>query len=81
MATLGPIKSGKDTLKGEGTFYGVAVGADGREASFGSGRWTAPHMIDPAGSLVDVSCAPGPQVFCAAVDGSGDVLTSTARGG
>jgi DNA-binding beta-propeller fold protein YncE len=28
MATLGPIKSGKDTLKGEGTFYGVAVGAD-----------------------------------------------------
>jgi DNA-binding beta-propeller fold protein YncE len=27
MATLGPIKSGKDTLKGEGTFYGVAVGA------------------------------------------------------
>jgi DNA-binding beta-propeller fold protein YncE len=26
-ATLGPIKSGKDTLKGEGTFYGVAVGA------------------------------------------------------
>jgi len=28
VATLGPIKSGKDTLKGEGTFYGVAVGAD-----------------------------------------------------
>src|ERR1700722_2766743 len=27
VATLGPIKSGKDTLKGEGTFYGVAVGA------------------------------------------------------
>jgi DNA-binding beta-propeller fold protein YncE len=28
VATLGPIKSGKDTLKGEGTYYGVAVGAD-----------------------------------------------------
>lgn len=28
VATAGPIKPGKDTLKGEGTFYGVAVGAD-----------------------------------------------------
>jgi DNA-binding beta-propeller fold protein YncE len=27
-ATLGPIKSGKDTLKGEGTYYGVAIGGD-----------------------------------------------------
>ena len=27
VATLGPIKAGKDSAKGEGTFYGVAVGA------------------------------------------------------
>ena len=37
------------------------------------------QVIDPAGSLVDVSCVPGPQVFCAAVDGSGNVLTSIAH--
>ena len=55
----------------------VAVDADGREMSLNAGLWTAPQVIDPAGSLVDVSCAPGPQVFCAAVDGTGDVLTST----
>jgi DNA-binding beta-propeller fold protein YncE len=27
VASLGPIKAGKDSAKGEGTFYGVAVGA------------------------------------------------------
>jgi hypothetical protein len=56
----------------------VAVDGDGREMSLSSGRWTAPQVIGPAGSLVDVSCAPGPKVFCAAVDGSGDVLTGTS---
>jgi len=28
VSTLGPIKAGKDSAKGEGNYYGVAVGAD-----------------------------------------------------
>jgi hypothetical protein len=59
----------------------VAVDANGREASLSFGRWTSPRVIDTGESLVGVSCAPGPQPFCAAVDGSGGALTSATPAG
>ncbi len=54
----------------------VAVDGQGREIVLGSGHWAAPRLIDPGASLVGASCVPGPRLLCAAVDGSGGVLTT-----
>ena len=61
---------------------GVAVDGNGSERALSFGHWTAPHMVDSGGSLVGISCVPRPQLFCAAADGSGGVLTTaTAAAG
>ena len=60
----------------------VAVDGNGSERALSFGHWTAPHMVDSGGSLVGISCVPRPQLFCAAADGSGGVLTTaTAAAG
>lgn len=56
----------------------VAVDSQGNETTLSTGRWAPLQAIDIGGDVVDISCPPGPQLFCAAVDGSGRVLTSTA---
>jgi hypothetical protein len=55
----------------------VAVDSRGDETVLSAGRWAPLRAIDTGGDLVDISCPPGPQHFCAAVDASGGVLTST----
>lgn len=54
----------------------ITVDGQGREIAFNLGHWTAPHLADPGGGLVDVSCVGRQPLFCAAVDGSGGVLTT-----